>query len=414
MPDYAPASSMGWLDLDTAASERVATLLRSLDEPGTLDVLGLGTIRDALSDMLTPGTSTVQTRLRYFIFVPWIFRRLEADGVTPASFTRTLRDYEAKLIDCLRSGGDDGVIGARAGRKLKRMPSDIYWRGLAAWGMRHHPLSIAEHGQRIAARKRQSIERDEDGNATEPTAPMWAAIPPEPDGFLKRPIDFELQPEEAEVLTDGIRRRHPETLVPVLSDQPALTLDAIDYPWLLPANCLPDRLSETLRHARCFSELAHGPGLVYNLLVARKARDDLGWSTEESVDRQVARLGSWAALVERRHESLRSWVDEPEEFHRLLAGHNIASAAFRFWHDLARRAVDDPAGFAENPKVHQLVIGRERRLKTTRARLSNRAALEVGGQPASVDRLDYRWGITKTYLQDLAAAEDLRAAGVQG
>ncbi len=48
----------------------MATLLRSLEEPSTLDVLSLGTIRDAFADILSPGTSTVQTRLRYFIFLP--------------------------------------------------------------------------------------------------------------------------------------------------------------------------------------------------------------------------------------------------------------------------------------------------------------------------------------------------------
>ena len=53
MNDYAPESSLGWLDFDSAASERVSTLLRSLDDPATLDVLGLGTVRDAFSDMLT-------------------------------------------------------------------------------------------------------------------------------------------------------------------------------------------------------------------------------------------------------------------------------------------------------------------------------------------------------------------------
>ena len=51
MGAYAPESSLGWLDLDAAASERVGTLLRSLEEPTTLDVLGLGTVRDAFSDM---------------------------------------------------------------------------------------------------------------------------------------------------------------------------------------------------------------------------------------------------------------------------------------------------------------------------------------------------------------------------
>lgn len=406
MNDYSPASSLGWLDLDAAASERVATLLRSLEEPGTIDALGLGSIRDAFSDMLTPGTSTVQTRLRYFIFLPWIFQRLEADGTPPARFARKLRDYEVKLIDCLlHLGPEERVIGSIARRALRRMPSDIYWAGMMAWGIRRLPLSIAEYGQQIAARGRLRIERDEDGNATEPSTPMWAAIPPEPPDFLDSDIDFNLEPDEAQVLTDSIRRRHPDTLIAVLSAEPSLQLDSINYPWLVPAPGLPNRLAEVLRHARCFSELTHGPRLVYNLLVARRARDELAWSTQESIDEQVEQLDGWASLIQSRREDLRSWVDEPEEFRRILAGYNIAHRTFHFWSDLARRAVNDPSGFAENQEVHQLVRDRERHLKTRRARLSHRAALESGGQPASVDQLDYRWGVTKSYLQDLRAAE---------
>ena len=396
---------MGWLDLDGAASERVATLLRSLEEPGTIDSLGLGSIRDAFSDMLTPGTSTVQTRLRYFIFLPWIFRRLEDEGVRPSSFARKLRHYEAELIKrLLHLGPEERVIGSVAGRALKRMPSDIYWAGMMAWGIRRLPLSIAEYGQQIAARQELRVERDEDGNATELSTPMWAAIPPEPPDFLESDTDFKLEPDEAQVLIDSIRRHHPDTLIAVLSAEPGLALDDIDYPWLVPAPGLPARLAEVLRHGRCFSELTHGPRLVYNLLVARKAHNELAWSTEERIDEQIEQLNDWASLVETRHDDLRSWVDEPEKFRRLLAGYNITHRTLHFWIDLARRAVNDPSGFAENQEVHQLVRDRERHLKTGRARLSHRAALESSGQPASVEQLDYRWGITRTYLQDLAAA----------
>ncbi|MDE0233721.1 MAG: DUF6361 family protein, partial [bacterium] len=74
MTTYSPASSLGWLDFDAAATERVAILLRSLQEPATLDVLGLGSVRDAFSEMLHPGTSYIHTRLRYFMFLPWIFQ----------------------------------------------------------------------------------------------------------------------------------------------------------------------------------------------------------------------------------------------------------------------------------------------------------------------------------------------------
>ena len=405
MSDYAPESSLGWLDLDAAASERVSTLLRSLEEPGTIDVLGLGPIRDAFSDMLTPGTSTVQTRVRYFIFLAWIFQRLADEQVPPAAFAHKLRDYEVRLIDCLRPlGRNQGVIGRIAGRNLKRMPSGIYWRSMSAWGIRRPDLSIAAFGHQAAAAGRLRPQRDNDGNVTEPAAPMWAAIPEPPENFLSGQITFELEPAEAQVLIDGIRRNHPDTLIAVLSAEPGLPLDSIDYPWLVPAHRLSDRLAQVLHHARCFSELTLGPRLVYSLLAARKARRELGWATEELMDEQVEQLDGWASLVESRHQDLRAWVDESEEFRHLLAGHNIAHRTFHFWNDLAVRAVNDPSGFAENREVHQLVRDRERRLKTGRARLSHRAALESGGLPASVGPLDYRWSITKSYLRDLMAA----------
>lgn len=73
MNAHAPSSSMGWLDFDETSRERVAALLRSLEEPGTLDPLGLSSVRDAFSEMLSPGTSTIQTRLRYFVSFPGSF-----------------------------------------------------------------------------------------------------------------------------------------------------------------------------------------------------------------------------------------------------------------------------------------------------------------------------------------------------
>ncbi|MYI19623.1 MAG: hypothetical protein F4121_05920 [Acidimicrobiia bacterium] len=217
MTTYAPASSLGWLDLDATASERVGTLLRSLEEPGTLDELGLGTVRDAFSGMLSPGTSTIQTRLRYFIFLPWIFARLERQRVAPADFARRLREDEARLIDCLRHlGPNNGVIGYTAGRDLKRMPSEAYWGGLGSWGLRRLKLSIAEYGQRAAALGRLQPARDDDRNATDRSVSMWAPIPSPPEDFLRGDITLELRRDEAQVLVDHIRRHHAGTLLAFL------------------------------------------------------------------------------------------------------------------------------------------------------------------------------------------------------
>lgn len=46
-------------------------------EHDTRDELGVGSVRDAFADMLFPGTSTIMTRARYFLLVPWAYQRLD-------------------------------------------------------------------------------------------------------------------------------------------------------------------------------------------------------------------------------------------------------------------------------------------------------------------------------------------------
>lgn len=404
MNAYAPASSIGWLDLDAAASERVGTLLRSLEEPGTLDVLGLGSVRDAFSDMLSPGTSTVQTRLRYFIFLPWILKRLETQCVSPADFSRRLREDEARLIDCLRHlGPDQGVVGRIAGRDLKRMPSEIYWGGMGAWRVRQLNLSLAEYAQRAAAIGQLQPEFDNDGNVTERAVSMWAPNPAPPDNFLHADITFELRPEEAQVLVERIRQRHPNTLLAVLCGTPGVAVD-VAYPWALATNAMPDPLVEALHHARCFSELMLGPQLVYNLLLAQDASTHLGWDTDELETSQRTQLDDWVEMIGGRHQELRSWVENLPEFWTVLAGHRVDRATQNFVSEAVNQAVANPKGFAGNSEVHSLIRRRELRLKSKRARLAHRSALENWHGAAVGGQLDYRWPTTKTYLADIAAA----------
>ena len=379
-------------------------MLRSLEEPETLDVLGLGAVRDAFSEMLCPGTSTIQTRLRYFIFLPWIFARLEAERVPQVEFARRLRQDESRLIDCLRPlGRNQGVIGYTAGRDLKRMPSEIYWGGLGTWGIRRLDLSIAEYGQRASALGRLRPERDDDGNPTKPAASMWASVPPPPDNFLHGEITFELRPDEAQVLADCIRQRHPNTLLAVLCGMPGVPVD-VDYPWDLPTPGLPDPVVEVLRHARCFSELTLGPQLVYNLLLARQARAEFGWNTDDLEAGQLDRLRGWVQLIGDRHEELRSWAENPKEFWRVLASHAVTPVTQSFVNEVVNRAVDNPKGFGEDPEIHTLIRHRELRLKSKRARLAHRAALENWNRAPVGGQLDYRWPTTKRYLEDFVAA----------
>ena len=171
MSDYRPASSVGWLDADDAARDRVATMLRALDEPGMLDPLGLGGIRDAFSALLHPGTSTVHTKLRYFLFLPWIFAGLEDDRIAPSAFTDALKRRETQLIGCLRHLGEgNGVIGYTKGADLQRWPSEIYWGGLGTWGLRRYDLTLSEYGKRAAAFGRLNAAVDDEPGHHRPTS----------------------------------------------------------------------------------------------------------------------------------------------------------------------------------------------------------------------------------------------------
>lgn len=63
---------IGWVDSSSAERERVRRAIALFDEKDTRDELGIGTVRDAFANAFFPGTSTIETRLRYCLFVPWI------------------------------------------------------------------------------------------------------------------------------------------------------------------------------------------------------------------------------------------------------------------------------------------------------------------------------------------------------
>lgn len=105
-------ATFSWLDHREDDAQRVREALKALDEPGMLDPLGFGVIRDAFSEMLFPGISTVQTRARYLLLVPWVYQRLEAEKVASSESAAVARAWELDLIDALCEGSSDRA-GAR-------------------------------------------------------------------------------------------------------------------------------------------------------------------------------------------------------------------------------------------------------------------------------------------------------------
>jgi len=175
-------------------------------ETDTRDELGLGSIRDGLSDLFFPGTNTIQTRARYFLFVPWIYRAVETGKFSAESPAAWARRDELALCDALcRSEDQEGVIGARARGGLKRLPNNIYWLGLSKWGIRQFPGSQDDYHQRL---KRPELSRpvlDDDEDVVEGSgrASWHRCLPDAPKDLLKT-VDLKLTRDEAVYLRERI------------------------------------------------------------------------------------------------------------------------------------------------------------------------------------------------------------------
>ena len=60
-------SLIAWLDVSAEEQRRVRELVAMFSDKSTLDELGIGQVRDAFSDTLFPGQSTIQTRARVIL-----------------------------------------------------------------------------------------------------------------------------------------------------------------------------------------------------------------------------------------------------------------------------------------------------------------------------------------------------------
>ncbi len=158
--------SIGWIDFSKDERNKVINVIHLLDEQGAVDELGIGTIRDAFADYFFPGTSTVQTRAKYFLIVPYVL--LEAGsgkyGSDISSILRRIDNEERTCRDILIKTSSDGVIGSQDPKSwVLRTPSNIYWTGIKRLGIFKESLSVKEYIQQSLI-QRSSKKAKEFGN----------------------------------------------------------------------------------------------------------------------------------------------------------------------------------------------------------------------------------------------------------
>ena len=392
--------TLTWLDLTASDRDKMRRVLDLFNEQGTIDEMGLGSLRDTLSEALFPGTSTIQTRLRYVLFIPWMYKRLEARRIGAADVATHSRKAETDLIRPLEQSEDTaGTIGVRARGSLARLPSSVYWTALVRWRIFQHEQSQGWYHTHFArlAYGRDGEVSDDDPGVVWAHRPNWHPRLPDPPESFPGEASFLLTHDEADFLRGRLEERCAGTLLAWLAREGSDT-PSNGFFWddcaALPVDA---GIQSTVKLARRFSLHVEGVPLLYNLLLAERRHAEHG-GDDELVDRYRAELAEWAAQEAEEDDY------NPDGLWCFVVsrGGRTPGPQSRFVESWSGRIAElAPDAVADDGRLRSLIEGREWQLKGTRARLVNPGRLLDWNGNAGVGRMDFRWHRVRQLLNDL-------------
>lgn len=295
---------LGWLDNNQAEQEEMKELLNLLHEKGTLDELGIGTIRDAFSNQLFPGITTIQTRAKYLVILLYLFKEVDAEAkkavekdrpATPEVLVRLLNKKQDDLVNDFEKNGlkERGVIGIRT-RNVVQKPAYIYWGALTTFGMVNPNLSLyqlcslicqnaIETNQKrnsFTSNKKKKKEDDDDYYEDAPDAfldypalysPITWNINNWRDG-----LTMNLSYDEAKFISDKILKSQNSALAQLLryyrSEGVVCDFSDIDE---IPEDVLDEKMKRILQLAKAFRRFIFGAHMAYNYLLSNHTDDVL-------------------------------------------------------------------------------------------------------------------------------------------
>jgi len=392
-----PIAGLHWLASSERERQQALDIARALQQKESRDELGIGSVRDGIADLLFPGTSTLHTRARYFLLIPWAYQHAAAHQGSSTLAAR-VRSAEAQLIATLKASDHNaGLIGRDAGADLKRMPSTLYWQGLHVWNVRPvgGPQSAIE---RILTGRTPSRLTDDDGEALDAEGlQVWHPNLPAPPEGHPAGASFALTHEEADFLAERLRTE-PATRASALSGLVSSEVDhgSVANVWGHPdLASLSPKLRTLIEQARRFSLLMYGAAILYNIVLAElDGRDELAVHYRDGLD-------EWAAEAEAEAEPLSAWsLGGLWE----ATGHVVPAGTRRFaaqWQGELRQA--GAHGLADSATARALIKTREQSTKGANARTRSAKALKQWGGASATVPLDFRWSTARVLLDDIRA-----------
>ena len=393
---------LGWIDFSKEDRQKALDVINLLSEQGAVDELGIGIVRDAFANYFFPGTSTIQTRAKYFLIVPYILRDA-VDGRYGKDVNRILKAIDTEEKECgiklLESNPKaEGVIGTRVLPKgwVARKPSDIYWNGIRIYGIFcDYGLSIPEYvslavklntqksSAKLGNRNDEAEENEkDDSDAGDIMNVSFWNLPIYHDNWRDN-LTIELTNEEAFYLDKQIQKGAKGTLLEyVLKNR----IDMNKYEDFVSmaadlSEKVEEKLSYMMKLACEFNNLVYMARVRFNVMLSEE-ENEVAVSEWDRLKPQVKR---------------RANVDLSAVFNKLEL-HNPGTYLFLSKLQEAFKALDIDA-------ADELIKKRERQLKgINRAKLNRTKEFDhskwVGG-----GELDYRFSNARRIINDIYSGE---------
>ena len=393
---------LGWIDFSKDERNKVLNVIHLLDEPGAVDELGIGIIRDAFADYFFPGTSTVQTRAKYFLIVPYILKEVVNGkyGSDVNNILRRLDDDERNCRDILLRTSSDGVIGSLVPNSwVLRPPSNIYWNGIKRLGIFREDLSIKEYIQQSLilrqikqAKAYENREKDfeenekDDDDAGDITFTQFWSLGDTYRSDWRDNLTIDLLPKEAIYLRMMIITHQKDTLFAFILKN-NIALDKYDSFGALTEDIkymVEPELKKMLELANDFNNLTALITTRYNLIVS-------------SGNNKMAceRWNTFYPDIKQR-----SGVDLKTIFERLhIQNKKLKDFLIRIQAALYEEDIDT---------VDYLIKKREIDIKNPSRAKTNHAGEYPEQQWIGVFMLDYRFTPAKRIIKDIMTAEELK------
>lgn len=339
-------------------------VLKMTSESVALDELGIGRIRDAFSDRMFPGISTLQKHIKYFSLMPQLYRKATEKRYNRISEVKTeIIRLERIMTKNLCEGSTDtrGIIGSEVINKpgnnyVKYDPAYIYNTGLLTFGILRSPqlyeliysTSNALHNAPTAAR---TDDEDTNNDADDRLGLFQFCSFPNVDYDFTQKCSLDLTVEDKDFIVGHIlnAKACQGTLLRYIVDNPDFAItDRFEQ---IPYRQLPQEIGELQDLARRFADFIYMVHIRYNYIYSQYQDEEMRVEFQEKLE---------------------EYRESGTDIDKVLNAVNIREdSGKRFCEKAAERlAAND---IEEDGGLDQLIISRERNVKGNRRKIGNPA-----------------------------------------